>query len=1077
MLDTTRYDTPESAILTPDSVHDLQMRLTKLEADFRHQTHELSLIRDALDQHSIVAITDQRGLITYVNDKFCAISKYSREELMGQDHRLINSGYHPKSFIRDLWVTIANGHVWHGQLCNRAKDGSIYWVDTTIVPFLDDNGKPVQYVSIRTDITEKKRQEEHLARRATEMETVVDVSAAVATILNLDELLPRVVDLTKARFELYHAHVYLLDAAGEYLVLAAGAGDAGRAMLARGHRIPLSREHSLVARAARTRMGVIANDVQIEPDFLPNDLLPNTLSEIAVPIIVRDSLIGVLDVQADVVARFDDEDVQIKTALAAQIGIAVQNARAFARLDQIAASAETMAQNEHLISAVNQALSQAEDEQAILAAFTPFMKRFGSTLAVSAIYKTDAMGEINGSIITARTGDGHVVPLETFPTTAFNRQTFPIIDILFKSPDQILMSADARHDPQFTDEITQRYLAALNTVGILTAVFPLAGGEFGAIAFLWNEPMQQPSTVRAAFKAILPSLTAVTLRRRLYSTAQDAQAYRQAILDAADYAIISATPDGTILSFNRAAERMLGYRADELINKQTPALWHDEAEVIARAAALSNELGMTVTPGFDSFVAKPRLLGIPDENEWTYIRKDGARFPVRLSVTALRDGTGNVTGYLGVASDLTARKQSEARVAYLARQMVIVNEISTTITRLLDLESLLSEVVELTKTRFELYHAHIYLLDEVGDVLVMAAGAGEPGRAMKARGHAIPLSRQHSLVARAARTRVGVIANDVRAEPDFLPNPLLPNTASEMAIPLIVGDTLIGVLDVQSDMLNRFDESDVRIETTLAAQIAVAVQNSRAYAAREREAERERLTAERLREVDRLKSQFLANMSHELRTPLNSIIGYSELLLDGDDGELPDEAHIDVRTINESGQHLLAIINDILDIAKIEAGEMKMILDPVDLHEVIEETIHTAQILAKDKSLSLTYERGAVDGRVLADKLRLRQILMNLVSNGIKFTDSGCVTVTCAMQDAHTVRVNVTDTGMGIAADNLEAIFEQFQQVDGSVTRRAGGTGLGLTITRYLVELHNGTIHVESELGRGSTFWFTLQLA
>jgi signal transduction histidine kinase len=291
-----------------------------------------------------------------------------------------------------------------------------------------------------------------------------------------------------------------------------------------------------------------------------------------------------------------------------------------------------------------------------------------------------------------------------------------------------------------------------------------------------------------------------------------------------------------------------------------------------------------------------------------------------------------------------------------------------------------------------------------------------------------------------------------------------------MAIPMVSGEQLVGVLDVQANVINRFTDEDVLIKTTLADQIAVAVQNARTF-------ETEREAAERLREVDRLKSQFLANMSHELRTPLNSIIGYAEVLLDGIDGDLSDEATMDVQDIHNSGKHLLAIINDILDLAKIEAGQMKMDAQVVSLQEIVEDVAHSAQILVKEKAVDLQVVAEASPIMVQGDPIRLRQVVLNLVSNAVKFTETGSVTIEVVRASNTDAAVKVIDTGIGMSEDGLAVIFERFSQVDGSATRRSDGTGLGLTITRELIQMHGGDIYAESEEGVGSTFWFSLPIA
>ncbi|MBI3812670.1 MAG: response regulator [Nitrospirae bacterium] len=234
-------------------------------------------------------------------------------------------------------------------------------------------------------------------------------------------------------------------------------------------------------------------------------------------------------------------------------------------------------------------------------------------------------------------------------------------------------------------------------------------------------------------------------------------------------------------------------------------------------------------------------------------------------------------------------------------------------------------------------------------------------------------------------------------------------------------------------------------------------------------------TMEKAQESDRLKTQFLANMSHELRTPLNAIIGFAQVMLEGIDGEITEVQRKDLTAIYQSGAHLLEMINDVLDVAKIEAGQMTLNLEQIRLEEVIQNMVSSAKGLVQGKEIEWRIEVEADLPAVQADRTRLRQVLLNLVSNAAKFTTKGLIRVK-AVQESSTVRVSVSDTGMGIRQEDLSKLFKEFRQLDASTTRNRGGTGLGLVIAKRFVELHGGRIWVESQFGVGSTFSFTLPL-
>ncbi|MFQ5611422.1 MAG: GAF domain-containing protein [Anaerolineae bacterium] len=312
---------------------------------------QLRQLSSAVEQSAnTVVITDTEGYIEYVNPKFAETTGYSPAEVVGQHTRILKSGKTPPEVYKELWETITAGGEWRGEFLNKKKNSQLFWESVSISPLRNSDGEITHFLAVKEEISDRKRAEEALARRAAELETVARVSTVASTTLNVEELLQTVVDLTKSNFNLYHAHIYLLDEAGEALVLASGAGRVGRQMVAEGRRIPFAQKQSLMARAARTRRGVIVNNVRQDPGFLPHPALPATRAEMAVPMIVGAKVLGVLDVQADAVGRFDEEDIRVHTILAGQIAAALENARLFEKERQSAAEAEEQAKRLALLN-------------------------------------------------------------------------------------------------------------------------------------------------------------------------------------------------------------------------------------------------------------------------------------------------------------------------------------------------------------------------------------------------------------------------------------------------------------------------------------------------------------------------------------------------------------------------------------------------------------------------------------------------------------------------------------------------------------------------------------------------------
>ena len=758
-----------------------------------------------------------------------------------------------------------------------------------------------------------------------------------------------------------------------------------------------------------------------------------------------------------------------------------------------------------MLALINSALSQATDEQQLLDAVLPLAQEQGADI-ISLTYADDDEMQMT-EIVAASDGQGQRLPLSIFPVTKLGVEEFPVLKLIHAAPDEILAIGNYDTDPR-TDDNLRAFLENANLKATIS--IPLRTGRKweGALSLSWSTPQNFDEGTIEVAERIQSSLSSAVASRRAYLDQQEARREAEALYKISESINAANTPqemseaifkDSGFDPFAMTIVAYEGFDLDTATYFETVALSAQEPDKLVQKAG--DRFSLELFPGaYD--LAKAGMIVIEDMDELAETDATTAKSLRSLgyeAYIAVNIGIGNrVMGTVSIFSDKPHRynevdrriaqniadllaaaldryslnRQTERRAA----ELQTVASVSAATTTLLDVDELLRNVSNMTKEAFDLYHAHIYLLDEEKQNLVLAAGAGEPGLKMIESGHGISMRQEASIVATAAKTGEGVIANDVTSNPTFLPNPLLPDTKSEMAIPMIVRGEVIGVLDVQSDEVNHFDQNDVQVKTVLAEQIAIAVENARSYEEIELQAARERQTAERLREVDRLKSQFLANMSHELRTPLNSIIGYSEVLLDGVDGELNDDMEEDIDAIHNSGKHLLSIINEILDLAKIEAGQMQLDTREVDLIEFSNEIIRSGQVLVKDKPVELKL---VVDGdipSVAADPVRLRQILWNLTSNALKFTEEGIVQVKLSMFNKKTALITVKDNGIGMSEEGLDLIFQRFSQVDGSSTRRAGGTGLGLTITKQLIEMHGGEIDVESQEGVGSTFWFTIPI-
>jgi PAS domain S-box-containing protein len=499
---------------------------------------------------------------------------------------------------------------------------------------------------------------------------------------------------------------------------------------------------------------------------------------------------------------------------------------------------------------------------------------------------------------------------------------------------------------------------------------------------------------------------------------------------ATEVSIVATDLHGTIQVFNRGAERLLGYWADEMIGRATPAVFHLSAEVEERGRQLSEESG-SVIEGFEVFVYHPSREGF-EVRDWTYVRKDGSHFPVSLVVTSMRNEQGDLVGYLGIATDITDQRRHSAELIAARDQLLMA-----------------ADIAELGIWSWELDNNSLHWNDKMFELYQQSpdlVGGGLSYEHWCERIHPQDLDKAQNAVKAAAAGDVNysIIFRIIRPDGDI--RYIQACGYSERN----AHGQVVRVLGINRDITDQHE-----LESWL------------------------RQAKEQADAASAAKSTFLANMSHEIRTPMNAILGMLQLVqqtgLNTRQNDYIGKAQIAARS-------LLRLLNDILDYSKIDAGKLELDRHPFVLEQLMEELAIVLDGNQGDKTVELIFDLDEhLPVRVLGDQLRLQQVLINLASNALKFTETGevCVRMLQLARDGGRchIRFEIEDTGIGINEDQLQRIFEGFSQAEASTARRFGGSGLGLVISKHLLEMMGSQLQVRSAEGCGSCFWFELWIS
>ena len=856
--------------------------------------------------------------------------------------------------------------------------------------------------------------------------------------------------------------------------------------------------HTGTARAALERRTIHIHDVLADPEYTYGAMRVDPIRTVlGIPMLRAGELLGVFMIYRHEVRPFADSQIALMETFADQAAIAIENARLLTELQ---------AKNADLTEALDQQTATAEILRVISSSPTDVLPVF-DTIARNARRLCEAG---SAQVITY---DGELMHLQSLDNTSAEtgdalRRVFPMAPSPQSAAGRAILTGQLVHIPDVREDRDYAIGAVVATGlrSVLSVPMLRDGSPIGTVnVHMWGTPRpfsdKQMTLLQTFADQAVIAIENVRLFKELEARNHDlTEALEQQTATSEILRVISRSQTDVQPVFDTIARnaRRLCNGDSASVLRLDGQLIHLEAVDNASAEgaeALRSAYPSPVSQGSASgrAILSGRAIDIPDvledvDYELTGLRGAGLRSVLSVPMMRLGIAIGAITVHTWATPRPFSSQQIEllktfadqaviaienvrlftelqARTHELTRsvdQLTALGEVGQAVSSTLDLDAVLSTIVTRATQLAGTDGGAIYEYDETAEAFLLRAEKGMDEELVRARREARILKGEGA-VGQLAETHEPIQIADITAEGAYhgrLKDVLMrAGIRSLLAIPLLRENRIIGGLVVNRKTPGAFSPEVVDLLKTFATQSALAIQNARLF--RELEA------------VSRHKSEFLANMSHELRTPLNAIIGYSEML-EEEAQDLGQEAFIpDLAKINTAGKHLLELINSVLDLSKIEAGKMELYLETFAVAGTVRDIAAVIQPLAEKNRNRLAVRCAADAGNMQADLTKVRQALFNLLSNACKFTEEGVIGLTVsreARDGAERLVFAVSDTGIGMTPEQMDRLFQEFSQADASVTRRYGGTGLGLALSRRLARMMGGDITVESEAGRGSTF-------